>query len=118
MALPNWSTTTGSLNCWLVPLTAIVVAGAWHGTTLNFLFYGIWQGIGCSGTKLYENWLLARRGRQGLRAYLQSPGIRLAAIVLNLHFQCVSLLIFSQRDVGDAWQLFRGLFLALTGNSY
>jgi alginate O-acetyltransferase complex protein AlgI len=100
---------------WIFYFLAFVVAGAWHGTTLNYLFYGIWQGIGCSGTKLYENWLLRRRGRQGLREYLQSTRIRVAAIVLNLHFQCVSLLIFSQRDVQDTWCIVRGLMTALTG---
>lgn len=113
----RWPKRAQSL-AWIFYFLAFVVAGTWHGTTLNFLFYGIWQGIGVSGTKLYENWLLARRGRKGLREYLQSPRIRLAAILLNLHFQCVSLLIFSQRDVGDAWRLFRGLILALTGNRY
>ncbi len=113
----RWPKQAPSL-AWIFYFPAFVVAGAWHGTTLNYLFYGIWQGLGASATKLYERWLLARRGRNGLRAYLQSPRVRLAAILLNLHFQCVSLLIFSQRDVGDSWQLFRGLILALTGHPY
>ncbi len=113
----RWPKRAQSL-AWIFYFLAFVVAGVWHGTTLNFLFYGIWQGMGVSGTKLYENWLLARRGRKGLREYLQSPTIRLVAIVMNFHFQCVSMLIFSQRNVGDAWQLFRGLIQAITGNRY
>jgi D-alanyl-lipoteichoic acid acyltransferase DltB (MBOAT superfamily) len=110
----RWPQRAQSL-AWIFYFLAFAVAGAWHGTTLNFLCYGIWQGFGMSCTKLYENWLLARRGRAGLRTYLQSPSIRLAAIVLNFHFQCLSMLIFSQRDVDDAWQIVRGLFLALAG---
>jgi len=110
----RWPKRAPSL-AWIFYFFAFVVAGVWHGTTLNFLFYGIWQGFGASATKLYENLLLARRGRQGLREYLQSPGTRLVAILLNFHFQCVSLLIFSQRDVGDTWQIFRGLISSITG---
>ena len=63
--------------------------------------------MGVSGTKLYENWLLARLGRKGLRDHLQSSTIRLVAIVLNFHFQCVSMAIFSQRNVGDTCTLSR-----------
>jgi D-alanyl-lipoteichoic acid acyltransferase DltB (MBOAT superfamily) len=113
----SWPKRAQSL-AWIFYFLAFVVAGIWHGTTLNFLFYGIWQGMGCSGTKLYESWLLARMGRKGLREYLQSRRIRIVAILLNFHFQCVSLLIFSQRDVGDAWLLFRNLAMAVTGHRY
>ena len=63
----RWPKQAPSL-AWIFYFLAFVVAGAWHGTTLNYLFYGIWQGLGASATKLYERWLLARRGRQGLRA--------------------------------------------------
>lgn len=97
---------------------AFAIAGAWHGTTLNFLLYGVWQGFGMSVTKIYETWLLKRRGRQGLRTYLQSRTTRFLAILANFHFQCISLLIFSQRDVRDAWYLVRGLFATVTGHAW
>jgi len=103
---------------WLFYFLAFFVAGVWHGTTLNFLCYGAWQGMGMSATKLYETWLLKRRGRKGLREYMQSGWVRVVAILANFHFQCISMLIFSQRDVRDAWQLFRGLFSAMTGHTY
>jgi alginate O-acetyltransferase complex protein AlgI len=103
---------------WIFYFPAFAVAGVWHGTTLNYLYYGVWQGLGASGTKLYETLLLARLGRQGLRGYLQSPAIRFLAIFVNLHFQCVSLLIFSQRDVRVPWHMLRGLVLALTGHPH
>ena len=113
----RWPKRAQSL-AWIFYFLAFVVAGVWHGTTLNFLFYGIWQGMGVSARSSTRTGSLPAVGRKGLREYLQSPAIRFVAIVLNLHFQCVSMLIFSQRDVGDAWQMFRGLILALTGNRY
>jgi alginate O-acetyltransferase complex protein AlgI len=103
---------------WLFYFLAFAIAGAWHGTTLNFLCYGVWQGIGMSATKIYETWLLKRRGRQGLRDYLKSNRIRFMAILVNFHFQCVSMLIFSQHDVLQAWYLVRATFVALTGHGY
>ena len=68
----RWPKRAPSL-AWLFYFLAFVVAGVWHGTTLNFLFYGLWQGMGVSATKLYENWLLARRGRKGLRDTCNRP---------------------------------------------
>lgn len=98
---------------WIAYFFAFAVAGVWHGTTMNFFLYGVWQGIGISVTKLWENRIVARRGRQGLQEYLRSRSIRWAAVFANFQFQCVSLLIFSQRDPLRAWRLLRGVALAL-----
>ncbi|MFI5360977.1 MAG: MBOAT family O-acyltransferase [Elusimicrobiota bacterium] len=100
---------------WMFYFLAFVAAGVWHGTTLNFLYYGIFLGCGVSATKLYENRILARRGRTGLREYMRSPAIRVGAIFLSVHFICATLLIFSQRESRDAWRLLRGLIGALPG---
>ena len=103
----------------LAPLcyfAAFVVAGVWHGSTLNFLVYGVWQGVGASAVKLYENQIVRLRGRAGLGRYLKSPSIRVAAIVLNLHFQCVSLFFFALTDVGDAMGILRNLWSAISGH--
>jgi alginate O-acetyltransferase complex protein AlgI len=87
---------------------AFVLAGVWHGSTLNFLVYGLWQGVGASAGKLWESRLLRRGGRSGLRAYLQRPGVRLAAIAGNLHFQCLALVFFSL-SVEEAFAMLRNL---------
>ena len=58
--------------------------------------------------KLHGTWIVRLRGRIGLRDYLKSPAIRVLAILVTFNFQCASLAFFSQRDVGDALQMFRG----------
>ena len=91
---------------------AFVVAGAWHGSTMNFLVYGVWQGVGASATKLYnETWIIRRHGRNGLREHLQSPTIRVLAILANFHFQCLSLalLLAEEHRRRRSCSLFRGL---------
>jgi hypothetical protein len=47
---------------------------------------------------------------------MNSRGIRFAAIFLNFHFQCFTLLFFAQANCEDAWALLRGLVAAITGS--
>ena len=76
----RWPKRAPSL-AWIFYFLAFLVAGAWHGGTVNFLIYGALQGLGASATKIYENAIVAARGRKGLKEYMKSPGIRFAAIV-------------------------------------
>ena len=69
--------------------------GAWHGSTVNFLLFGALQGLGASAAKLWENRIIAARGRAGLKKYMKSARIRAAAIVLTFHYQCFTLLFFA-----------------------
>jgi D-alanyl-lipoteichoic acid acyltransferase DltB (MBOAT superfamily) len=93
---------------------AFLIAGAWHGGTVNFLIYGGLQGLGASAAKIYENAIIAARGRNALKQYMKSPSWRAAAIFLNFHFQCFTLLFFSQVNCKDSWAMLRGLAAAIT----
>ncbi|HEY2841736.1 MAG TPA: MBOAT family O-acyltransferase [Pirellulales bacterium] len=73
---------------------ALFLAGVWHGSTLNWVVFGALNGIGVGAVKLWELAILRARGRQGHKAYLKSPKIRLAAIVVNLNFACLTYLFF------------------------
>jgi D-alanyl-lipoteichoic acid acyltransferase DltB (MBOAT superfamily) len=73
---------------------AFVLAGVWHGSTLNFAFFGLLHGLGVSGAKLWEFYLVRRGGRKGLKAYLASRPIRFASVALTLNFICVTMLFF------------------------
>jgi alginate O-acetyltransferase complex protein AlgI len=74
---------------------AFTLAGVWHGSTANFLVYGALHGAGASAAKIWENWIIARSGRPGLRKYLQSRTIRAAAVFGTFHYTCFSLLVFT-----------------------
>ena len=73
---------------------ALFLAGVWHGSTWNFVIFGLLNGIGVSAAKLWENWIVRCSGRQGLRAYLQSRSVRMLAIVANVHYVCLTLFFF------------------------
>lgn len=89
----RWPAAAGTLAifCFFIALT---LAGIWHGSTWNFVVFGLLQGIGVSLAKFWENRLLRKVGRQGLKRYLASPKIRIAATVANFHFVCVTFLFF------------------------
>jgi alginate O-acetyltransferase complex protein AlgI len=74
---------------------AFSLAGVWHGSTWNFLAYGLLHGAGASAAKFWENLIIARKGRPGLRNYLKSRTIRALAVFCTFHYACFSLLVFT-----------------------
>jgi len=90
----NWPERADSL-AFLCYFVALFLAGVWHGSTLNFVIFGLLHGAGVSAAKLWENHLVRTRGRTGLRAYLRSERIRLAATVATFHFACATFLVFT-----------------------
>lgn len=74
---------------------AFSFAGVWHGSTWNFLAFGLLHGAGASAAKIWENMIIARSGRPGLREYLKSRAIRTAAVIGTFHYACFSLLVFT-----------------------
>ena len=73
---------------------AFFLAGVWHGSTWNFVAYGLLQGLGVSLAKVWEMVLIRRLGREGHASYLASAPIRWAAIGLNFHYFCFTCLVF------------------------
>jgi alginate O-acetyltransferase complex protein AlgI len=73
---------------------ALFLAGVWHGSTINWVVFGILNGIGVGAVKLWELAIIRARGRKGHKEYLKNPRIRLAAIFVNLNFACLTYLFF------------------------
>jgi D-alanyl-lipoteichoic acid acyltransferase DltB (MBOAT superfamily) len=89
----RWPQQADSL-AFLCYFVAFFLAGVWHGPTANFAVFGLLQAIGASAAKLWERHLIKRKGRAGLRQYMQSSRVRVVAIVCTMHFEFVSLLFF------------------------
>lgn len=91
----------------------MTIAGVWHGSTWNFVVFGVLNGLGVSAAKLWENIILKWAGRPGLRSYLQSANIRRVAIVANFHFVCLTFFFFP----GDLNYSFSLLLAAVGGGT-
>lgn len=91
----RWPTRAASM----VPLCyfmVFLVAGVWHGSSANFVVFGMLHGTGVSVAKMWENHLIRRLGRKGLKQYLQSRKIRVVATLINFHFVCSTFLFFPE----------------------
>jgi D-alanyl-lipoteichoic acid acyltransferase DltB (MBOAT superfamily) len=107
----GWPKRADSL-AFLCYFVAFFVAGVWHGPTANFVVFGLLQAVGASAAKLWERHVLKRRGRKGLKQYLDSSPTRAIAIVGTLHFQFVSILFFPV-DIRTTVEMFRTVLRAV-----
>jgi D-alanyl-lipoteichoic acid acyltransferase DltB (MBOAT superfamily) len=95
--------------CYFVGL---FLAGVWHGATWNFVIFGLLHAVAVSAAKVWENHIIKRRGRPGLKRYLSSGRIRAVAIAANLHFTCFTLAFFPA-DLERTWRIFHSVFRSL-----
>jgi D-alanyl-lipoteichoic acid acyltransferase DltB (MBOAT superfamily) len=91
-----------------VVLLALCVAGVWHGSTWNFVAFGLIHGVGAAGTQIYGDALKARMGRTRARRYFERPAVRRIAIVGTLHYVCLSFLFF-RPDLTDTVAMLRNV---------
>lgn len=73
---------------------AFCIAGLWHGSTWNFLVFGLLHGGAVAAAKIWEMILVRRRGRPGLKIYLQNPRIKFVAMVMTFHYFAFSLIFW------------------------
>ena len=90
MRWPKWSRSAAYTSYFI----ALFLAGLWHGSTSNWVVYGLMHGAGVSTTKWWEERIIKKRGRPGLREYLKNPRIRVAATIITFNFACSTFLFF------------------------
>lgn len=103
----HWPTRAASL-AFLCYFLAFFLAGVWHGSTMNFVIYGLLNGIGVSAAKLWETWLIRRFGRKGFSAYLHSRPIKVLCIAATFQFVCFTMFFFPA-DLQKSFRILRCL---------
>lgn len=93
---------------------ALFAAGVWHGSTLNFVVFGLLHGAGVSITKAWETYIIKKKGRKGLREYLKRKDIKAAAIFVTLHFVAFAFMFFTP-DIDQWWSVTSALLKVLIG---
>jgi D-alanyl-lipoteichoic acid acyltransferase DltB (MBOAT superfamily) len=73
---------------------SLLLAGVWHGSSWNFVIFGLLHGAGVSIAKAWEEMIIRHRKRAGLREYLKSRWIRVIATVITINFVCFTFLFF------------------------
>jgi alginate O-acetyltransferase complex protein AlgI len=89
-------------------VATFAVAGAWHGDGLNFVAWGIYQGLGLSACKWYGD---ATRGFPAAyhRFAAESVAGRVLAVALTFHFVMLGWILFAH-DLPRAAQVFLRMF--------
>jgi len=73
---------------------ALLLAGIWHGSSWNFVVFGLVHGLGVAAARVWTDTLKQRLGRRGLQRYDANPWIRRVAVVATFHYACFSFLFF------------------------
>jgi len=97
----------GILMAFAVIVTFLVV-GVWHGTTTNFLFFGLLHGIAVLTATLYGIALKRILGKKGRKAFIERPWVNTLAIVLCFHYVCATLALIPNHfsDIVVALEIF------------
>ncbi|RJP49336.1 MAG: MBOAT family protein [Anaerolineaceae bacterium] len=80
---PIWSV------IFITQLATMILIGLWHGVTVNFVIWGIWQGLGLF---IHNRWSDATRARVGEWASttLRQNMLNVLGILLTFHFVALS----------------------------
>ena len=76
-------------------LIAFYVVGVWHGTTINYLIFGMLQGTGVIVSAGFEQWRKRVWGAKRAREINKMYWFRGLSILVALHFTCFSFLLLN-----------------------
>ena len=89
----HWERSRTAIGYFLLFLS-IFLAGVWHGSTWNFLVFGLIHGLGVLSARVYADMLKKILGQQRMKAYQESRWIHNTAVVLTFHYVCLAFLFF------------------------
>jgi len=90
-------------------LVTFYLVGAWHGTTSNYVVFGLLQGVGVIVSSAFAKELRRRYGNARCKQWGKLPTVRWASVFLCFHFICATLIVLNnslQETVGSL-----GIFL-------
>ncbi|HTB85077.1 MAG TPA: MBOAT family O-acyltransferase [Candidatus Sulfotelmatobacter sp.] len=91
-----------------IALTIFVVfllIGIWHGVGWNYALFGLAQAVGVVTVHYYTIFLKKRLGRDGFKAYNDSPWIHAVAVVITFCYYAATLFLFAN-TVDEMKQIF------------
>lgn len=75
-------------------VVTFLIVGAWHGTTLNFLIFGLLHGAGIVATAIYGAALRRLLARDSRKAFERHPLVHAASVFLCFNYVCATILLF------------------------
>jgi len=72
-----------------------LVVGLWHGSGLNYILFGAWQGVGLAAVHYYTYFLKKRLGKQGYAAYMSNRAIEISGVLATFTYFSLGLFLFA-----------------------
>lgn len=93
----------GTAGITVAVLVTFFLLGAWHGTTMNFVVFGLLHGLAVIAAGAHGAALKKLLGKKRKKAFEVHPLVRGAAILLCFHYVCATFLVFpnSLTEVAD-----------------
>ena len=88
----------------LAVMVTMLVAGLWHGTTVNFILFGLVHGIYLVVFRWYDYAALEILGRKGLQRLRSSRSWLVASTVMTFHFTATAYILFVL-DIDRLWRI-------------
>ncbi len=76
-------------------LATMMVSGLWHGTTFNFLLFGLVHGLYLIGFRVYEAFMRDRLGVAGFRQFRKGFAVKAVAVALTFHLTSLAYIPFA-----------------------
>ncbi len=92
-------------------LLTMLIVGAWHGTTLNFVVFGFVHGCALVAVRGYDLVMTRWLGRAGFRRFTQRPMVTAGAVFLTYNFTSLAYVLFVL-DLGESSRLFKELAMS------
>ena len=93
-------------------MLTMLVAGAWHGTTLNFVVFGLVHGCALVAVRAYDALMTRWLGRAAFRRFTDHPVVAVLAVLLTYNFTSLAY-VFFVLDVGEGLRVFGELARAV-----
>jgi alginate O-acetyltransferase complex protein AlgI len=89
-------------------MLTFAVCGIWHGNTINFLFWGLYQGLGLSILNFYTSFRRKYFSKKWKQSITPSWYARAGSALLTFQFVAFGFLLFGYdlKQIGQLWHLF------------
>lgn len=78
------------------------VAGVWHGTTLNFVVFGVLHGLGMALSMIYRDRMIRYLGKKGYKTYRDKKKVAFVERLVTVNFVCFTFLFF-EYNLSHMW---------------
>jgi D-alanyl-lipoteichoic acid acyltransferase DltB (MBOAT superfamily) len=89
-------------------VSVFLVIGVWHGAGINFVLFGLSQGLGVAAVHYATIYMKKRLGKAGFIAYQKNRAIYVAACICTYLYFALSMILFA-----NSWDQLAKIFKAL-----